>query len=120
MIISVDGGPDENPRYEKVIHHSIDHFKKYNFDAFYVVTNAPGRSAYNRVERRMAQLSHQLSGVILPYDYFGSHLNTQGKTIDEVLEKKIFSMQEKCYLKFGANYLLMGTMSKQSILKRML
>ena len=39
LIITSDGGPDENPRYEKVIKHSIEKFKKYDLDAVYVVTN---------------------------------------------------------------------------------
>jgi hypothetical protein len=51
----------------------------------------PGRSAYNRVERRMAPLSRELSGVILPHDHFGSHLDNSGKTVDEELELKNFA-----------------------------
>lgn len=90
FMISVDGGPDENPRYAKVIKFGIRHFKSYNLDALYVVTNAPGRSAFNRVERRMAPLSHELAGVILPHDHFGSHLDNQGRTIDEDLERENF------------------------------
>ena len=41
-----DGGPDENPRYQKRI--SIATV------AIFVATNAPGRSAFNPVEKRMA------------------------------------------------------------------
>lgn len=59
-------------------------------DAIFVATNAPGRSAYNRIERRMAPLSRQLSGVIIPHDHFGSHLNNRCITVDEELEKKNF------------------------------
>ncbi|XP_055543780.1 uncharacterized protein LOC129729295 [Wyeomyia smithii] len=81
IILSVDGGPDENPRYPKVINHAIQHFQRYIF------TNAPGRSAYNRVERRMAPLSRELSGVVLP---FRSHLDAHGRTIDEDLEIENF------------------------------
>ena len=51
---SVDGGPDENPRYQKTIACAIDYFHTYDLDAFFLVTNAPGRSAFSRVERRMA------------------------------------------------------------------
>lgn len=47
VILSVDGGPDENPHYKKVIAHCIDHFKKHDLDGIFVFTNAPGRSAYN-------------------------------------------------------------------------
>lgn len=63
---------------------------KYDLDAFFVACNAPGRSAYNRVERRMAPLSKELSGIILPHDNFGSHLDSQRRTVDVELEKKNF------------------------------
>ena len=91
LMLSVDGGPDENPGYKIVIEHAIDHFKTKNFDAVFVFTNAPGRSAFNRVERRMAPLSRSLSGGILPHDEYGNHLHGNGRTIDEELEKKNFA-----------------------------
>ena len=56
-----------------------------------VATHAPGQSAYNAVERRMAPLSNELAGIILPYDMYGSHLNNNNKTVDEALEAKNFS-----------------------------
>lgn len=89
VMISSDGGPDENPRFPKVINNAISHFIEYKFDVFIICTNAPGRSAFNRVERRMAPLSKELAGVILPHDTFGSHLDSQGRTVDVDLEKKI-------------------------------
>lgn len=101
FIITVDGGPDENPRYEKVIKVAIHHFSQFNLDALFVATNASGRSAFNRVERRMAPLSRELSGVILPHEHFGSHLNSQQETLDENLEKKISNTLEKRWPKFG-------------------
>lgn len=70
----------------QVINFAIEHFKENNLDGLFIVTNAPGRSAYNRVERRMAPLSRELSGVVLPHDHFGSHLDSSGKTIDDDLE----------------------------------
>ena len=39
----------------------------------------------------MAPLSHDLSGVVLPHDHFGSHLNAQGQTVDEKLEEQNFA-----------------------------
>ncbi|KAK3919263.1 Mitogen-activated protein kinase kinase kinase [Frankliniella fusca] len=90
LMISADGGPDENPRYKKVIQHGIEHFRKHDLDALFVFTNAPGRSAFNRVERRMAPLSKALAGLILPYDHFGNHLDSSGNTIDKGLEIKNF------------------------------
>ncbi|KAJ8896472.1 hypothetical protein PR048_001816, partial [Dryococelus australis] len=90
LIISSDGGPDENPRYRKVIAHAIEHFKKYDLGAIFIVTNAPGRSAFNRVERRMAPLSRELTGVVLPHDSFGTHLDSNSRTVDVSLEKDNF------------------------------
>lgn len=59
-------------------------------DALFIATNAPGRSAFNRVERRMAPLSKDLAGLIIPHDHFGSHLDSQLRTTDTELEKKNF------------------------------
>lgn len=90
IVLSTDGGPDENPRFEKMIQFGIMQSKNSDLDALFIVTNAPGRSAYNRVERRMAPLSHQLSDVILEHEHYGSHLDNQGRTIDSDLEKNKF------------------------------
>ena len=38
----------------------------------------------------MAPLSKQLSGVVIPHDQFGTHLNSSGKTINQELENKNF------------------------------
>jgi hypothetical protein len=38
----------------------------------------------------MAPLSKELSGLVLPHDHFGSHLNDQGVTIDDDLERENF------------------------------
>lgn len=95
LMLSVDGGSDENPRYIKVIAHAVQHFKSFNLDALYIFTNAPGRSAFNRVERRMAPLSRVLSGLVIPYDNFGTHLNDIGKTVDQELEIKNFEFAGK-------------------------
>ncbi|XP_045034353.1 uncharacterized protein LOC123475557 [Daphnia magna] len=90
VMFSVDGGPDENPRYNKVIEVAIHHFVSHDLDAIFIFTNAPGRSAHNRAERRMAPLSRPLSGLILPHNYYGNHLDAAGKTIDMDLEKQNF------------------------------
>ena len=95
VIFTVDGGPDENPRYQKVIKVAIHHFSENDLDAIFIATNAPGRSAFNRVERKMAPLSKELSGLILPHDHYGSHLDNNGKTIDNELEKKNFEFAGK-------------------------
>ena len=55
-----------------------------------VGTHAPGQSAYNAVERRMAPLSHDLAGLVLPYDKFGTHLDGSRRTMDEDLERRNF------------------------------
>ena len=64
---------------------------KHDLDAFFLATNAPGRSAFNGVKRGMAPLSHDLAGVVLPLNRFGNHLNRQNETIDEELQMKNFA-----------------------------
>lgn len=56
--------------------------KKFDMDAAFLATNASDRSAYNAVERWMAPLRRQLSGLVLPHDHFGNHLDSSGKTVD--------------------------------------
>ncbi|CAF4134016.1 unnamed protein product, partial [Rotaria sordida] len=58
--------------------------------ALFILTHAPSQTAYNIVERRMAPLSHDLAGLNLPHDHFGSHLNESGVTINIELEKLNF------------------------------
>ena len=53
------------------------------------LTQAPGLSAYNRAERKMYQLSKEITGVVLPADTFGTHLNNN-ETIDDALELQNF------------------------------
>jgi len=91
FMITVDGGPDENPRYDKVICVAIHHFLEHDLDCIILATNAPGRSAFNRVERRMAPLSRELAGLILPHEHYGSHLDADGKTVDVELETANFA-----------------------------
>ena len=38
----------------------------------------------------MAPLSHDIAGVILPHNVFGTQLDGNGKTVDEDLEKQNF------------------------------
>ena len=75
LVITVDGGPDENPRFPKTIAAAVETFSKFDLDCMFVATEAPGQSAYNCVERRMSPHSRDISGVVLPHDHFGSHLD---------------------------------------------
>lgn len=70
LISLVDGGPDQNPRYKGVMECAIETFIRHDLDAVFIATNAPGRSAFNPVEHRMAPLSRMLSGLILPAKHF--------------------------------------------------
>ncbi|GBN53965.1 hypothetical protein AVEN_77082-1 [Araneus ventricosus] len=57
VVLVVDGDPDENPRYQKTIQVGVHHFRQNNLDALFIAANSPGRSAFNRIERRIAPLS---------------------------------------------------------------
>ena len=90
LLFAHDGGADVNPRFPGTLSAAVDRFKELDLDVHILYTNAPGYFAYNRVERRMAPLSKELSGLILPHDSVGSHLDDSGKTIAEDLEKQHF------------------------------
>ena len=90
LLMETDGAPDEAPRFPKPLSTAVSLFKQMKFDALIHVVNAAGLSAFNPVERRMAPLSHDLAGLILPHDHYGTHLNSSGKTMDEELEEKNF------------------------------
>ena len=90
MIKGTDGGPDENPRFEKNIFMGCKTFSDFKLDLYIEVTNAPSLSAYNKVERKMFHLSKELTGVLLPHDTYGTHLDNGGKTVDTELEMKNF------------------------------
>lgn len=107
-ILFVDGGPDENPRFPKTIDVYIQQFKKFNLDALLVSTHAPGMSAYNYVERRMAPLSKELAGLILPHDTCGTHLDSRQRTIDTELEKANFKKAGEILSEVWSNLVLDG------------
>ena len=94
LIKSVDGGPDENSRYENNKKMACLTFKKMNLDCLVEFTQAPGLSAFNRAERKMYPLSKEMTGLVLPHDTFGSHLHN-GKTVDEALEIRNFEAAGK-------------------------
>ena len=79
----------------------IDYFLIQDLDAFFWATNAPGRSAFNRVERRMVKFSKELSGVVLLHDNFGSHLNVKGEAIGKEPAREISGMLRRYWLKSG-------------------
>ena len=59
------------------------------------MTHAPGLSACNDIEKRLAPLSKALAGVVIPHDSCGSYLNPSGETIDLEPEKKNFKVAGK-------------------------
>ena len=95
VLAFVDGGPNENPRFPKVLSVTIDHFRKYELHVYIAVTHAPGMSVYNYVECRMAPLSKALAGVVLDHDACGTHLDDSVRTIDVELEKENFRVADK-------------------------
>ena len=90
LVLSTDGAQDEALCYLKPLATAIYFFKHLKLDVFLHGVNAAGLSAFNPVERRMSPLSHYIARVVLPHENFGSHLDSQGYTIDVLLEKKNF------------------------------
>lgn len=82
--------PSEYTRLRKTLYFSIKKFKTYNLDAFILVTQAPGQSILSASQRRLALLAQDLTGLVLPHNHFGTHLNISGLTVDADLEKMNF------------------------------
>ena len=95
VFVSVDGGPDEASKKQQALAVWVRQFKNNDLDAVFVFTHAPGSSAYNPVERRIAPLSKDTAGITQPFDTFGNHLDASNKTIDSELEIKNFKASGK-------------------------
>ena len=95
VFVSVNGGPDEAPKNQQALAVWARQFENNVLDAVFVFTHAPGTSAYNPVEKRMASLSKGTAGIIQPFDTFGNHLDASNKTIDSELEIKNFEAAGK-------------------------
>ena len=106
LVKSVDGGPNKNPRFFNNIVMGCKTFKELDLDCYIEVTNAPGLSAYNRCERRMYHLSKEMTALVLPYQTFGSHLNSSGVTIGEDLEKDNFKAAGKVLSEVWTNLVI--------------
>ena len=102
VTVTVDGRPDESPKYEKTIICSIKYFVEDGLDAFFLATNAPGCS-------RMVKLSKELSGVILKHDKFGVHLEVKGVTADKDLELKNFEYAGRTLLDIWSGLVIDGS-----------
>ncbi|GBM72663.1 hypothetical protein AVEN_213165-1 [Araneus ventricosus] len=96
VVFVVDGGCDENPRYQKTIQVGAHHFRQNKLDALFIAANAPERIAFDRVQRKMAPLSKELSKLILPHEQYWSRLDAQRNTINPKLEEKNFEYAGKC------------------------
>ena len=77
-------------------------------DVYIHAVNASGLSAFNYIERRMSPLSHDVAGLILPHDAYGSHLNDSGKTVDEELEKRNFQKAAETLSNVWSNTVIDG------------
>ena len=86
MVVTVDWGRDINPWYTKTIACAIDYFVIQDLNALFLATNASCSRAKN------GKVHKWLSGVALPHNHLGSHLNTKRETTDKQSKiKKFFS-----------------------------
>ena len=108
LLLTTDGASDEAPRYPKPLASAVYFFKELNLDVFLHGVNAAGLSAFNPIERRMSPLSHDVAGVILPHNTYGNHLDNNGKTIDEDLEKKNFFKAAETLSEIWSNTIIDG------------
>lgn len=91
IIMNIDRiDPKDFMRFNKTLQFAIKKFRQFNLDALILLAQAPGQAIFNTTERRFALLSHDLSGLVLPDYYFGTHLDFAGMTIDAEIEKQNF------------------------------
>ena len=108
LLIESDGASDEAPRFPKTLAAAVSLFKELQLDAFLHGVNVLGLSAFKPVGRRMAPLSHDIAGVILPHDHFGNHLGSNGETIDVDIEKKNFQKAAEILANVWSNTVIDG------------
>ena len=112
IFVSVDGGPDEAPKNQQALAVWAREFKNNDLDAVFVFTHAPGSSAYNPVERRIAPLSNDAAGIILAFGTFGNHLDASIRlvliSIAFHFKKKMLKVNESlnAVLAKFANYII--------------
>ncbi|CAG8569541.1 15189_t:CDS:2 [Cetraspora pellucida] len=68
--------------------------KALDLDYLTICTHAPYQSAYNSVKRSMAFLSEKLTGITLPIDEYGVHLDSQKNVVNKELAQYNFEFSE--------------------------
>ena len=95
---NLEGGaplPDKYSRYKKVIKFGIHQFIQQDLDLMVSHQMLMAEAHFNKLERKIARLSRELSGLILPHDDYGSHLDERAKTMGTELEEKNFDFAGK-------------------------
>ena len=75
-----------------------------------MATNAPGHSALNGVDRRMVELSKELSDTILKHDKVESHLDAKGVMVDKDLELKNFDYTRRTLAEIWSGFVIDGNL----------
>eukprot|EP01083_Nonionella_stella_P081414 224254_1 len=78
ICVELDGGPDENVRFDKSVFMWLIIFLKHDFDTIIIIQCYPGMSALNKVERFMPVINKAMNGIILDPFQFGKHLTSSG------------------------------------------
>ncbi|KAJ8019969.1 hypothetical protein HOLleu_41765 [Holothuria leucospilota] len=92
VILSVDGGPDWNPKSWTVQLYLQRLFKRWDLDLLCLSTYGPGLSALNMIEHLWSPLSDKLSAVSLPAVLHGEEIppsQQTGLTEEEKEEKEV-------------------------------
>ena len=106
-MIFVDGNRTKNPDFPRPLACTASTLK-FDLDALLVLIHAPGMSAYNYVERKMAPLSKELAGLVIPHDSCGTHLDSQQRTIDDEPERANFRKAGEILGKVWPNVIIDG------------
>ena len=108
LLMETDGAQDVAASYLKPLAAAIFLLKGLKLDALLHGISTSSLSGFNPVERQITPLSHDILGIILLHDYFGNHLDTNGKTKDIELEKRNFFKAAEVLAEIWSNMVIEG------------
>ena len=88
--METDAAQDQPLCFPKILATAVDLFCLLDLVVLLHRENLASLSAFNPVESRIVLLSYDFSGIVLPYDHFGNHLDSFGETIDREMVEKHF------------------------------
>lgn len=82
LVLSVSRGQSSDFDYQRTLEVACHRFRTRHLDVLITMLHPPGCPGLIPVRRRMASLSQEFSGLILPQDFYGTHLDASSIKTD--------------------------------------